>query len=227
MSEEKEFNSDVIISKLIKLYEEEIVDAFIKNKRYDLLVGFIFTEKMHTYGASGREKRAILRNDGTIAFQKEIFDRSLDQSVSNDVKNNKSFFVMDSGALVRKIEEVYNKKIAGKNIEPNINWKQESANYITPKYIDALNNAHKIIEENGSGWDYLSFAQKVPHADVQTLENKIIMLQNPLLIMAFAHDVRRANIDKLRKAIEIVGDNHDVAVFYEEHGDGNSQKERS
>ena len=58
-------------------------------------------------------------------------------------------------------------------------------------------------------------------------ENQIIQSKNSLYVLAFAHDVPKANIDRLRTVIEKIGNKHDIIMFYESHGTGLPENENA
>ena len=85
--------------------------------------------------------------------------------------------------------------------------------YISPEYIQKLKEDQAKVLQSFD-WDVISFAQHVPMADIEVLENKIIETGSGIKMLAFAKDVKGANINKLRKAIVKTGEIDIINNFY-------------
>lgn len=224
------FEIDIIIGKLQKLFEEDIVDSFITHKRYDLLAGYVNTDKVNQVSKSGYTYSNVdFGDDGKISISKEhiVMD---DKDGQEDLPEQSFFHLKYYNKLDLKIEQAYNKHVVGKNIQPKLNWKKECREYLSDQYLDELFKAQDLVLEQGNAWDVISFASRVPCANIGKLEDKVIAMNDSLLILAFALDVSGANIAKLRKAIERVGNTRStienaelidhVAMFHSAFGFG-------
>lgn len=170
---------DGIVARLKKKFEEEVVEAFIRCKRYDLLAGYVNTEGIQQPSNGTKiHGKLIFLKDGKVAIKKEDSNYPL----ANEEKR-------DNGSDTRYVK-------------PNLDWKKECQGFVSDKYFEELLRLQELVLRNGNGWDAIAFASRVPFALSGAFEDKIISLNDSLLILAYANDVEGADIDKLRKSIE-------------------------
>ena len=207
---EGDVNIDGIVAKLKKKFEEDIVEAFIRCKRYDLLAGYIESEGMQQ--ASNDvviRKKLVFLPDGTVAIKNENSEHSL---FNEEKRNNGS---------------------RNRYVKPNPNWKSECREFVTNEYFAELLKLQEDVLKRGSGWDAIAFASRVPFAISTAFEDKVISLNDSLLILAFANDVEGADIDKLRTSIENIDPDKagvdpyelrdHIAEFHCRHGFGQTE----
>ena len=113
-----------------------------------------------------------------------------------------------------KITQIYNEKIKGSDIKPSSSWSRESKKYVTEAYKNLVKQYEKLVLEHCKDWECIAFAKRVPLVTVELFEDKIIESKNSLKILAFAQEVREANIQKLGRALKNIGNTHYETIEY-------------
>lgn len=214
----REVDVDYIINQLRKEFEEMIVDGFIRDDRKELLSGFLHTEKMRYFDAAGKLRLIKINNDGRISIRRQFTGdlRNRDKDdlfMHREADGSVIYMISDYSPLSRKIEAYYNKKVAGKNIEPNTKWKEHIKDYVNLDYINKVYEQEEFVLENGDAWECLAFASRVPCNNVKLFEDLIIACKKPSLLFAFASEVEGADIEKLRNAMVEIGTKEDIFRF--------------
>lgn len=199
-----EYEANKAIASLQNIYITQLLRGFTAAKRFDLVLGFAVTEK-----------GAEISEFGKLRFFRESDDNENSRIEVREYIDNET----------RMISAVYDNFIKGKEkIEPNLDWKKYAKKYVSREYKALLNKEQQEVLEKGLSWDILAFAEHVPLADIELLEDRIISYNDSLLLLAFAKDVRNANIPKLRAAFERIGNTRDETVSYVTNGDYFTEK---
>lgn len=199
MSKSKDYDINFSINKLKKAYTELILKSFVDKGRIDCLLGFALTEK-----------GGIIDEKKHLRFIKQVERNG--QMVEKEYLDEQTKF----------ISTIYEKY--GKNITPNLKWKDEEREYIPDEYKILMKLELSGLLDQANPWEIIAFAEHVPFAPISKLEEKIIETKDPLKILAFAKDVKGANIKKLRAAIERVGNKHQEVRKCEYKGEVSYEK---
>lgn len=217
------FIVDDAISELIGTYKEERIRGFLNAGRYDLILGYAIKEKGAVVTPNDRLKffKMIPVEQSTESENYEYsieFKREHNLFINNG--NKKPEKEKDTEIVVKKYTDklkeyvdrettalaaLYDAKIRGKGIKPNQDWEKECESHITPEYKQLLEKYTSLVIKQGNAWDVIAFAEHVPFADLNRLEDYIIETKDSFKILAFAIDVKGANLDKLGKAIKKLG----------------------
>lgn len=183
---------DETINKLKSEYLSDVLNSFIEHERYDLVLGF-----------AKSKKGAVIKGDGKIYFVK-----------TEENLAGKQTHVNYRDKQTDKITQVYNAKIKNKGIEPNAEWGIEAKNYVSNLYKGLVKKYEKLILEHCKDWECIAFASRVPLITIELFEDKIIDSNSSLKILAFAQEVKGANIQKLGSALKKIGNTHYENVEY-------------
>lgn len=199
MSRSKDYDINASINKLKKAYSELMVEAFAKECRFDCVLGYAITEKGGIIDGEAGLKFLTKVDDGYKIVEKEYADKQT--------------------SFISTIFKRY-----GKRITPNLNWKDLAEEYLPHEYKKLLNFELEGLLERNNAWEMIAFAEHVPFAPISMLEDRIIDKRDSLKILAFAKDVKNANIKKLKKAIEKVGNSRKEIRRCEYKGDVTYEK---
>lgn len=196
------YSADRAIEELKRFYYNDLMRTLIEKERFDLILSYAIFQKGAKIGA---------RNN--IKFEKQVYLRG------EEIRN-----IQYEDRETKMLEAIYDEKIKGLDIEPNLKWREEIVKFVSPQYLEKLKDEQNKVLQSFD-WDIIAFAQHVPFADKTLLEDRIIQTGNALKILAFAKDVDGAHIDKLRCAIEKTSDKDAINHFYIQFG-SKSESER-
>lgn len=201
--------SDKPISDLKALYSEEILRGLVDAQKFDIILGMALGKKGGRISENGSLK--FYRKVSEVVPQSELKNYQESELFSSGKKYYREVLRDYSDKETLLMTKIYDEVIYGNFVEPDLFWAETSPKYITEAYKQALTRAYEELLEQGNSWDYIAFAANVPLAPIGDLEDRIIATNDSLLILAFATDVKKANIKKLQRAIERCGNTRIVS----------------
>lgn len=211
------YDPDGAIKELKGLYFKELLSNFVKAGRYDLLLGYAITEKGGQIDSLGNlifcKKTTVEVPERDLAKYKPdeitkftyIPEHPEGRKVKPQHRYSKDVYTTYTDRQTEALVAIYKAFIKGSDVKPCLDWEDEANEYVSGKYMHRMEELQAELMEKGKGFDMISFAKYVPYANIGLLEDKIISYNDSLKILAFATDVKGANIDKLREAIERIG----------------------